>query len=122
MSIPTSCRPLLGRRYAREYLRGKGISGRAKPSARGETAAYAAGHRSRAAIVGGYMGEAEVVDPTWIDVAYTWSWPGSRWVSKALRVLEEQGVYQVGRAPRWIFQGIADSIRDGFIVGNAFRD
>ena len=31
--------------------------------------------------------------------------------------LEAHGIYQVGRYGRWAFQGIADSIRDGFIVG-----
>jgi protoporphyrinogen oxidase len=68
----------------------------------------------------GFIGDAEVVDPTWIDVAYTWSWPGSKWKQEALRVLERHDIYQVGRYGRWVFQGIADSIRDGFIVGGAF--
>jgi len=68
-----------------------------------------------------YIGEAEVVNPTWIDVAYTWASPGSRWKPKALQRLEEQNIYQVGRYGRWIFQGIADSIRDGFLVGGSFK-
>lgn len=66
----------------------------------------------------GYIDEAEVVDPTWIDVAYTWSWPGSQWKAKAMRVLEAQEIYPVGRYARWIFQGIADSLRDGFYAGS----
>lgn len=66
----------------------------------------------------GWIKEAEVVDPTWIDVAYTWSWPGSIWRQKALKTLEEHGIYQVGRYARWMFQGIADSIRDGFYAGS----
>lgn len=70
----------------------------------------------------GYIAEAEVVDPTWIDVAYTWSWPQSRWKDLALRKLEEHGIFQVGRYGRWIFQGIADSIRDGFIVGSSLKN
>jgi hypothetical protein len=70
----------------------------------------------------GYIGDAEIVDPTWIDVAYTWSWPGSRWRELALRKLEEHRIFQVGRYGRWIFQGIADSIRDGFILGSSFRN
>lgn len=69
----------------------------------------------------GYIGEAEVVHPTWVDVAYTWSWPGSAWKPQAVRALEEVGIFQVGRYGRWIFQGIADSIRDGFIAGSGFR-
>lgn len=69
----------------------------------------------------GFITETEVVDPTWIDVAYTWSWPQSKWRTAALHSLEKHGIFQVGRYGRWIFQGIADSIRDGFIVGSSFR-
>lgn len=69
-----------------------------------------------------FIETAEVVDPTWIDVAYTWSWPGSKWKAEAMKTLEEVGVYQVGRYGRWVFQGIADSIRDGFYTGASFRD
>jgi protoporphyrinogen oxidase len=69
----------------------------------------------------GYIGTTEVVHPTWVEVAYTWSWPGSGWKQQAIRALEEVGIYQVGRYGRWVFQGIADSIRDGFIAGSAFR-
>ncbi len=68
-----------------------------------------------------FIGEVEVVDPTWIEVAYTWAWPDSRWRAGALKCLEEHNIFQVGRYGRWLFQGIADSIRDGFIVGSAFR-
>jgi protoporphyrinogen oxidase len=69
----------------------------------------------------GFIGDAEVVDPTWIDVAYTWALPGSRWRASALQTLEENDVVMVGRYGRWIFQGIADSIRDGLFVGAAAR-
>lgn len=69
----------------------------------------------------GYITEAEVVDPTWIDVAYTWSYPNSTWKQEALQKLEEQGIYQIGRYGRWIFQGIADSVRDGFYAGASFK-
>lgn len=65
----------------------------------------------------GFIEAAEVVDPTWIDVAYTWSWPGSVWKQQALAALEKHDIYQVGRYGRWVFQGIADSIRDGLVVG-----
>ena len=97
--------------------------------------AFAAGERPDAATVAaycakvveelqgwGFIGVAEVVHPTWVDVAYTWSWPGSNWKQQAMQALEQAGIYQVGRYGRWIFQGIADSIRDGFIAGNSFRD
>jgi protoporphyrinogen oxidase len=69
----------------------------------------------------GFIATAEVVHPTWVDVAYTWSWPGSGWTQQAIQALQKAGIYQVGRYGRWIFQGIADSIRDGFIVGSSFR-
>ena len=69
----------------------------------------------------GYITDAEIVDPTWIDVAYTWEWPGSRWKSQALRRLEEHNICMFGRYGNWVFQGIADSIRDGFYVGASFR-
>lgn len=69
----------------------------------------------------GFIDGAEVVHPTWIDVAYTWAWPGSTWQRQALDALQRAGIYQVGRYGRWIFQGIADSIRDGFMAGGSFR-
>lgn len=69
----------------------------------------------------GWIAEAEVVDASWIDVAYTWSWAGSKWREKALKVLEERGIFQVGRYGRWAFQGIAESVRDGLIAGSVVR-
>ena len=70
----------------------------------------------------GYLEEAEVVDPTWIDVAYTWSWPGSTWKHQALEVLDQHDVLMVGRYGRWVFQGIADSLRDGLFLGSTVQD
>jgi protoporphyrinogen oxidase len=70
----------------------------------------------------GWIREACVVDSTWIDVAYTWSWPGSGWREKALEALESHGIYQLGRFGRWVFQGIADSIRDGLMAGAAWKE
>jgi len=69
----------------------------------------------------GWIGEVEVVDATWIEVAYTWFWPGSKWREKALKALAEQGIYQIGRFGRWVFQGIAESIKDGLMAGGAAR-
>lgn len=69
----------------------------------------------------GFIDGVEVADPTWVEVAYTWAWPGSRWRSKALQYLESRDVAMVGRYGRWIFQGIADSLRDGLYVGAALR-
>jgi hypothetical protein len=45
--------------------------------------------------------------------------PGSNWKELAVSELEKHGVYQVGRYGRWVFQGIAESIEDGFSAGNA---
>jgi protoporphyrinogen oxidase len=70
----------------------------------------------------GFIKQAEVVDPTWIDVAYTWSWPGSQWRAQALKHLEENDIVMMGRYAKWSFQGIADSIRDGLYVGAASRE
>lgn len=68
----------------------------------------------------GWIGEVEVMDTTWIDIAYTWSWPNSSWRLKAIQVLEKYGIYQVGRYARWKFQGITDSVRDGLVAGGSF--
>jgi len=69
----------------------------------------------------GFISEAETVHPTWIEVAYTWSMPGSKWKEKSLKELDKLRVFQIGRYGRWVFQGIAESISDGFIVGGAFK-
>jgi protoporphyrinogen oxidase len=70
----------------------------------------------------GFIETVEVLDPTWIEVAYTWSWPGSAWKNEALTLLENHHIYPVGRYARWHFQGIADSIKDGLYAGGSFRD
>ncbi len=64
----------------------------------------------------GYIGEAEVVDTTWIEVAYTWQWPGSTWRERTLQALDDVGITMIGRYGRWHFQGIAASIREGMAV------
>lgn len=64
----------------------------------------------------GYLDAVDVIDRSWVPVAYTWSWPGSTWVSEAIAALEQAGIEPVGRYARWHFQGIADSIRDGLNV------
>jgi len=68
-----------------------------------------------------WIGATEVVDPTWIEVAYTWTRPGSTWADHALARLSDLGIHQVGRYGRWRFQGIADSIRDGLAAGMDLR-
>ena len=69
----------------------------------------------------GFIEAAEVVDPTWIDVAYTYAQPGSTWCQQALACLETHDIVMVGRYARWVFQGIADSMRDGLMIGAALR-
>ena len=68
-----------------------------------------------------FIEEEETVHPTWIEVAYTWKKPDSIWKKVAMNELEKRGVYQIGRYGRWIFQGIAESIKDGFFAGASFR-
>ena len=70
----------------------------------------------------GWVDAVDVVDPTWIDVAYTWMQPGSSWRRQALERLDAHDIVMVGRYGRWVFQGIADSIRDGLMVGAALRE
>ena len=41
---------------------------------------------------------------------------------KALDRLDAHDIVMVGRYARWIFQGIADSIRDGLMAGAALRN
>lgn len=62
----------------------------------------------------GYLKEVEVADPTWIEVAYTWRLPGSQWVETATERLREKNIFTAGRYGKWKFQGIAESLRDGF--------
>ncbi len=69
----------------------------------------------------GFIGDAEVVDATWIPTAYTWTRPGSDWPQTSLKLLEEHGVYQVGRYGRWKFQGIAESLREGLSASEKFN-
>lgn len=66
----------------------------------------------------GWLGDIDICDATWIDTAYTWSWPNSNWRAKAQTILQQYQIYPIGRYARWTFQGIADSIRDGLMAGN----
>ena len=61
----------------------------------------------------GFIGEVEVLDTTWIDVAYTWAWPDSHWKESAVQNLREHNIYPIGRYGRWTFQGILDSVKEG---------
>jgi protoporphyrinogen oxidase len=65
----------------------------------------------------GYIGEVHVLDPSWVDVAYTWRYAGSNWQAQAIKALSEAGIEQAGLYGTWHIQGIADSIRDGYRHG-----
>ncbi len=73
----------------------------------------------------GWIRHADIVDPTWVDVAYTWTRPGSQWRIRALKALEASGVVQVGRFARWETrvqdQGIAQSVCNGLAAGASLR-
>lgn len=64
----------------------------------------------------GFISEVEIIDSQWIEVAYTWKSPHSDWRAKSLEWLRQHGVFSVGRFGRWHFQGIAESIQEGFGV------
>jgi protoporphyrinogen oxidase len=63
----------------------------------------------------------EVVDPTWVDVAYTWRKPGSDWASRAISACQACGLRPAGRYGRWRFQGIAASLKEGLNLGMEWR-
>lgn len=72
-----------------------------------------------------WIQDVDVVDPTWIETAYTWVWPKSKWRYEVMNALEAFDIYQIGRYARWAFQvndqGISQSIRDGLMAGASFR-
>ena len=68
-----------------------------------------------------WIGKADVVSPAWVEVAYTWSMPRSRWRTRAMGLLKEHGILMTGRYGKWRFQGIADSMGDGFACGSKMR-
>ena len=69
----------------------------------------------------GYITSVDVADPSYVETAYTWRRPGSTWRDRAIDALARVGVTQVGRYARWHFQGIGDSIAEGFAAGAAAR-
>lgn len=67
----------------------------------------------------GWLAEADVVDSCLVPVAYTWSWPGSRWKARAQELLLQHHIVPAGRFARWHFQGIAESLAEGLRAGAA---
>lgn len=66
----------------------------------------------------GFIKEPEIVDSTWIDVAYTWSYPDAQWKQEILSALPNYDIFPVGRYATWKFQGILESINDGLQLGS----
>jgi protoporphyrinogen oxidase len=69
-----------------------------------------------------FIGEVEVLDPSWVDVAYTWTAIGSDWKRLAIETLMAHDIEPVGRYARWHFQGMAESLADGMAAGRAARE
>ncbi|MFH1394587.1 MAG: FAD-dependent oxidoreductase [Candidatus Omnitrophota bacterium] len=63
-----------------------------------------------------FIADTEIIDPVWIETAYTWSYPDSDWKQKTTELLRQNHVCPVGRYGLWEFQGIAQSIRDGLVL------
>lgn len=70
-----------------------------------------------------WIEEVEVVNPTWVDVGYTWSWPQSQWKDVAIKTLESHGIHQIGRFANWaLLSGITDSIMYGLMAKAVFTN
>jgi protoporphyrinogen oxidase len=67
----------------------------------------------------GYLIEPEIIDPSFVELAYTWRRPGSTWAEELMDELRKRSIFQTGRYAAWRGYGIADSIRDGFLQGRA---
>ena len=65
----------------------------------------------------GWIKDYDVIDPTRVDVAYTYRWPGSTWREDSLALLAKHDIVSTGRYGKWSFQGIMESIKDGFDAG-----
>jgi protoporphyrinogen oxidase len=69
----------------------------------------------------GFLDTVEASAANWVETAYTWSLPGSRWRQTAITKLSELGIFMAGRYGNWRFQGIADSLREGLLAGAMLR-
>lgn len=65
----------------------------------------------------GFLDSVEVCATNWVETAYTWTMPASRWRESAIARLHELDIHMSGRYGQWKFQGIADSLRDGLLAG-----
>ncbi len=62
-----------------------------------------------------FIGKVITVDPTYVRCAYTWL-KAKEDRETALNWLKERDIISTGRYGKWKFQGMVDSIRDGFEV------
>jgi hypothetical protein len=69
----------------------------------------------------GYIKTVECKSMNWIEVAYTFNYPQDNWAEDAIAALKRRGIYQIGSAGKWKFQGIAGSIREGIRIGKETR-
>jgi len=69
----------------------------------------------------GFLQDVEVCGANWVETAYTWTLPGSRWRETAIARLHAEDIHMSGRYGQWKFQGIADSLRDGLLAGGLLR-
>ena len=63
----------------------------------------------------GWIGAVAVVDPTWVECAYTWLYDKDD-AKKEIEWLATQGIISTGRYGKWKFQGMTQSIEDGLKV------
>ncbi len=62
-----------------------------------------------------FIGKVITVDPTWVKTGYTWMRSKSD-RDNALQWLKERDIISTGRYGKWQFQGMTQSIEDGFEV------
>jgi protoporphyrinogen oxidase len=60
-----------------------------------------------------FISEVETISPIFVNHAYTWEYPDSKWRDEAIEILSNYHIHQIGRYGKWKFQGIAESIKDG---------
>jgi protoporphyrinogen oxidase len=61
----------------------------------------------------GLIGEVVLYDYNFIEIAYTWERPGSKWVDEATHFLEENSIIPIGRYGKWgRIEGIVESMED----------
>lgn len=62
-----------------------------------------------------FIGRVNEVDPTWVRCAYTWL-RSKESRDRELEWLKDRNIISTGRYGKWHFQGMVDSIKDGFEV------